>query len=417
MSAFGSAKEKNKYSIIMIYLIILSGSVLQRTYMAELQKINLFFTILIIGYEILKQKESLFVVKINLLTSFLIVSTIGAAVCMLLWSDFGSVVGYAANLSFVYMSYYIAKKLQFNKFVTVFVSLILVLAIISLAFYYIHFLQNTLPWIKLENQGTIYGGYRFWGIFARYENNRVLSYMRNIGVFWEPGMYQGYLIFAMVLLIQQKNDKWYLVKFFILGFAVLSTGSTTGIILLIPTVVLLFLSFTDGDNLSHYLIVGVLIIGVITLILFAQDLGTLLSLILPRDVVLKLFSDSISRNTRFLSIASDFRIIVAHPFGVATSQLGTIRQSSMLTFGRAFDNSVTNTHLTMFLMYGVIPGLLFLAISVKSTLSMGKKISEGILISLIVIIIMNTEPHYLCLFFTTFLFKSYMANCLIDDPI
>ncbi|MDD2198934.1 MAG: O-antigen ligase family protein [Bacteroidales bacterium] len=55
---------------------------------------------------------------------------------------------------------------------------------------------------------------------------------RNLGMFWEPGAFAGYIILAFGLNIQNFNEKFKLnkTKFIILGAALISTLSTTGYI-------------------------------------------------------------------------------------------------------------------------------------------------------------------------------------------
>ncbi len=73
---------------------------------------------------------------------------------------------------------------------------------------------------------------------------------RNSGMFWEPGAFAGYLIFAMMLTLTVKS-RLSTLYFWVLGITLLSTQSTTGYIGLV--IVLVGYLIASGDRLSSSL--------------------------------------------------------------------------------------------------------------------------------------------------------------------
>lgn len=402
--------EKIRTYFIIIYLLIMSGSVLQNLYMESLQKINIIITCFLVFVEISKNKRFFCEIPKNALSIFLIVAIVSSCINIIIWQDLGSIAGYLANISLLIVALIVAYKIDYLIFVECFVEIMLFLAIISLLFYYIPVISEILPSIHLKNTAS-YNGYMFYGIYAKYANAFYYTYKRNIGVFWEPGMYQGYLIFAMVLLSQNKKGRWDFVKFLLLAVAVISTGSTTGLILLLPVIYLFVMSYVEKHR-TIYVVLSVIMVGLLVMLLvFGQDVDTLMRLMFPTDVTTKLMDvNNISRNTRLYNIISDIKIIFSNPLGVANSQISSLREISMSSFGRNVDASVTNSSLTMCLLYGIVSGILYLWITVKGSLGIAKSYVSGIVVTLIVLIIINTEPHYLGIYFTAMMFSSFLQK-------
>lgn len=72
---------------------------------------------------------------------------------------------------------------------------------------------------------------------------------RNFGIFWEPGAHQGFIVFALLLLIMnQKNIEEYEKKFLILLCTLFSTLSTTGLI----CAVLIMIMYYIEKSKIHY---------------------------------------------------------------------------------------------------------------------------------------------------------------------
>lgn len=65
-------------------------------------------------------------------------------------------------------------------------------------------------------------------------------------------------------------------------------------------------------------------------------------------------------------------------------------------------NIQKDVYMAMMLYYGVLPGLLYLLLQIKACFKMTDNRCISAVILIITLIIINTEPHYMTLLFTTF---------------
>ena len=80
------------------------------------------------------------------------------------------------------------KKAYFDYFIDAYIKTMLVLVVCSLVFFYFPQVLNVMPGTVLK---TSRWSYDFYGIYAKFHNAEYEIFERNIGIFWEPGMYQG----------------------------------------------------------------------------------------------------------------------------------------------------------------------------------------------------------------------------------
>lgn len=395
-------KPKSEYIksyIAVIYLILMSGTFLQRLYMDTFQKINIVLMLLLIAYKVLKKDGSLRYVPRNIVSLFVAAAIIGTFINMFYWGDYGSIWGYVANISLVLMPFLLISEVDFDLFKESFIKVIVLIAAVSLVFFYIPALPDALPNIRFTER-TVAGGYQWYVLYAKFINTNNIWYSRNIGIFWEPGMYQGYLIFGMLLICMRKIRKRDIISLILLVLAVISTGSTTGYILLLM-MILIFINrlLSRQSQAFRYTVVIILLVGILVLFNFSSN-DILLSL-LPSEAAQKLTdTGNASRNTRLYNILSDAQLAFKNPFGIANSQIDTVRELSMRQYSSDVDSSVTNSTMSMLLTYGMIPGILYFALNVFSCFKLDKDKLFCLIVFAIMIITVNTEPHYLCLFFT-----------------
>lgn len=399
MTDFKSKSEYVKSYITVLYLILMSGTFLQRLYMDTFQKINIVLVILLITYKILKKDSSLRYVPRNIVSLFVATAIIGTIINIVYWSDYSSIWGYVANISLVLMPFLLISEVDFELFKESFINVIIFITAVSLIFFYIPALPNALPNIRFTEK-TVAGGYQWYILYAKFINTNNIWYSRNIGIFWEPGMYQGYLIFGMLLICLRKIRKRDIIRLILLVFAVISTGSTTGYILLLLMALIFINNLLSRQGPAvRYTIVLILLIGI--LVLFNISSNDILLSLLPSDAVQKLTdTENASRNTRLYNIISDAQLALKNPLGIANSQIDTVREYSIRQFSSDVDSSVTNSTMSMLLTYGMIPGILYFALNVFSCFKLDRDKLFCLIVFVIMIITVNTEPHYLCLFFT-----------------
>lgn len=125
----------------------------------------------------------------------------------------------------ILLAYNIILLLKTDEIVDSYLSFMKYLAILSLLGF---FFQDYLEFLKynFEFRDQLYNYYWFYGGIEGVD-------FRNFSIFVEPGLFQVYLIFAIILMIffkNEKNYKFYLILF-IFFFCVFTTKSTSGYIL------------------------------------------------------------------------------------------------------------------------------------------------------------------------------------------
>ena len=386
--------------LIVIYLLIMSGSVLQHHAMVLLQKINIFVAAAAFLEQWLKKGATLTIQK-NCLDIFMMLSAISLAIVAVTWVDFAGISGYVGNFCLLLTSYCISQRDDFEQIKEDFINTILFLAIVSLILYWGQNITGKLPYVSLSK-----GNYKFYFLYAQFTKNYIPVLNRNIGIFWEPGMYQGFLIFTMLLIaLDDKKDKNEFLKQVLLGITVLSTQSTTGL-LLIPFVVFVYLMKRLGafSVALQYGVIVVVLLAFFALLILPGSLDLILRLF-PSEVGEKLMNtDNISRNTRFYNLVIDGTIILQNPLGVPNAQLTEMRRSIGDSLFVKMDNSTTLSSLAMAEIYGIIPGILYAYVIMKGCMNMSANKFVAALVFVIFMVIINTEPHFLCLLLNVFIF-------------
>jgi hypothetical protein len=134
---------------------------------------------------------------------------------------------------------------------------------------------------------------------------------RNIGMFWEPGAFAGYIIVAFILNIQNFTEKFRVnkTKFMVLGGALISTQSTTGYILFF-----LFLIIVNFQFIKRNWVVGLLTILVISPLIYSTFINQDFLL----EKITSQYESSIEKEgeydpSRFGALLFDIHYIKKHP--------------------------------------------------------------------------------------------------------
>ena len=228
---------------------------------------------------------------------------------------------------------------------------------------------------------------------------------RNYGPFWEPGVYAIYLCIALIFSL--RAGKPITKREIILMLGVLTTFSTAGIIIL-------FIIFFDyayiqhifyrdrtrknvAQKNNHFKIIFVVI--TIALAVFAFTNYNI------RLVVFSKFLKQDYRYTstlaRLTSISGNLYIWLEHPlFGSGPSKLESLYLSYLRERGYAA-NSNTNGFLIHFSMYGIINGILYTYCLYHFINLVRQKKTSKLIIFIIFLMMMSTEPLMLSAFFNT----------------
>ena len=153
----------------------------------------------------------------------------------------------------------------------------------------------------------------------------------------------------------------------------------------------------------------IILLTVIAVFLNENILQGIVNAVSP-DIATKLdVSTSISGSTRWYGILGDAILVFKHPLGIGINHMVDEKNSIINVLTSISSGASTNTTLNMMLKYGVISGVMYLIICIRACFRMTNDNLCNTSIFIVMMIIINTEPHYLTLFFTT-LFMYYAGK-------
>lgn len=390
-----------RYTVIVFYVLFLTGSAFQNVYMSQLGQLNMVVTLAAFCFWVLTRRGKVFVQSKNIINIFVFYCFLNFIICSLFWNEMDYYNLYFANIAIFVMAALICRKISYHTFIKYFENVMLGLAILSLVGYYTSFL-NFLPARSME--GTFsYKTYLFYNVLTT-------NTERNCGFFWEPGMYQGVLVAAMVILILNKEKfRFVYFRFSVLFITVISTYSTTGYALLLAIVVLAFLEIIEKKST----VMANIIVGVTAIVLLlASNTGLIVDTFvksMPSIITDKIVNRDISYNTRMYSMAYDWILSFRYPLGVGRLQLNRLVKEVAIERGTMIA-ARTNTIGTAFVHFGLIGGVIYLYIWLKGMLQQNGSLAKRILVIIIFMTIINTEPHMYTLLFNILAFYWYQMN-------
>jgi len=151
------------------------------------------------------------------------------------------VTSYIAIILQVTIGAFCAILIPWKEFMRKFLNVIVVFATISLFFFLLSFVYPSIALLFPKTQGDAsvdyYNAYVY--VFMQpkgYTSFRLLT--RNTGICWEPGCYQAFLNIGLIFLLEKDDvgrNRIDIFCFTILFFAILTTMSTAGLIILVLT--------------------------------------------------------------------------------------------------------------------------------------------------------------------------------------
>ncbi|HOV68871.1 MAG TPA: hypothetical protein PLZ84_00940, partial [Clostridia bacterium] len=247
-------------------------------------------------------------------------------------------------LSTIAISMLVVSSVNFRKYCEAYIKIMLLISAYSVIVYA---LSLIVPWfIKLFPAVKNNIGDEAYNLGLTYV--RFGSLLRNMGIFWEPGAYQTYLVFAILieLFLIGNKSKLSLIIFFITLFTTLSTaGIQIGVLLLFVCII------EANKNSEHRTIKNIIAFSALIILI------PCVYYILPPNIQFavwgKLFYDNVSTSVRYDSVILPLKAYFASPFiGVGLSGL---KQSVQI----AGHMMTTNTPVNWFAAYGLIFGLIF----------------------------------------------------------
>lgn len=328
-----NSKSKNLiFGLLITLLIYMSGSVFFTSFNYS-QACLLVFSVVMFFYFTNEHK--------NILSNQIVVHFLLFVAFMLLTILLSAVTNYSSYIAIflqLVMSYAFIAICDFDDFKKIYVKIMLILAVVSLPCFLIILINPTFMLLFPKTVGQVSTDY-YNAIIYVFQSAKGFSYFvpfqRNNGIFWEPGAYQAFLNLALLFLFsdynEDSNKKYYIISIFIFSLTIITTGSTTGILLL------LFIVFSNFNKLNlifskRPLLMFLLVIAAFAIIIYINREGLVL------DTLLKKISNEFSNGT-FLSRVDIFDInILLNP----SSWLGMSFEKFSAQYGGAA-NSILHT--------------------------------------------------------------------------
>lgn len=293
--------------------------------------------------------------------------------------------GYIHKICFWILTLAVVRLYTLKEFVSSFYYIILFLAICSIIGFVLSMFGSS-----IINQGQVLTnttGFTYRNFYFYVAQSANIDFLRNQGIFREPGVFQMYLILALTLaFVNAKSVN--VNEFIILSLALILTKSTTGYI---TYIFLLLLLLSLGFVSTKHKIIVFLIIAFGGLYIFSST-EWLYSESGGYSVFNKILHNTASTVSRTASITENIKIFLEHPiFGAGMSNLVelfpeyTFRDYSMLLE----DN--TNTILVQFSTHGIFYGILWCYGFFYLSKSMFSKKLQQFLFLIIIILLFSGE--------------------------
>lgn len=369
-------KKLNFSNFIVFYLIISTGAI-------SLGKNESFivglFTVLLLANYIIKKKKITFTRK-----SLIIILFTFFCIFFSTLINITSFEGGASNFIFgfslkIINAILVINLLSFNTFIIKYIKQIFVLSSFSLFFYFTLLvypgLINFLP--KLPSIDP----YQYNFLIYVYETPRFSVFPRNMSIFYEPGVFQGLIVVAVLFLkFLNINTKKLYKYYFIFLVALLTTFSTTAYICIIGIILIKLNEFKNSKLISVVLII---------IMSLAFSLG-LFNIVLQNK--LQDPKSSVSSLRRFTDVQIETKMFLEKPFfgygyDYFTVKKQELDKSDSVEVWTGSTNSITY-HLALF-------GILFMTPIFVGYYILIKQIDKGfvnqIILYFVIIIVLMGE--------------------------
>lgn len=388
VQAFKREKKKNLiYSIFVLYLIYSTDSLIVA--------LGVNRTIEYGSYAILGMLACTFLVKMLVHNHGRISwDILLCVVCVLLSSIMNfdrSLIGLIKIFCLI-IGFYIATEFEPKRFVKVFVLMITLIAIASLIVYV---LKDFFIGLNIFPIVTGYKGQQFVNLFfANIRVNSVSSF-RNWGPFWEPGVYQAYVIVSLLFLMFDNLEFKYKNMMIIIHIITIGTIMSTTGFLAVPFLLIAFIldRSTSKKFLFLKISIGVMVFGFIFWFIGSPYFDTIFKnkFEMGQDI------------DRIVTVRYGIRLFLQNPiFGQSSAYTAKFHEMA----GQAF--AITNTYIANLVVFGLIMGILSVAFIYRFARSYRKTGIVTFLIFMSLIVSFSGENMIYCPLFSFIMF--YKAN-------
>lgn len=322
---------------------------------------------------------------------------------------------YSATTLFltIFVSFIYTKILPFSDFINIYIKTLRILCIWALLFYILCFwLKISIPHISMINGNGV--RYQNWWICVMMERNGGGILNRIMSIFWEPGVFASFLLIGIVFECRMVDRKADISTIIIFCTCLVLTFSTAGYLLF--AICICILLFKTNSKIFKA-ILSVIFIVLASLLVVGYD--EILSLLARwnYNVFYKLVEESSSFSTRFFAYEIEWDILKSSNY-IGAGLSGGSRMFALLEDKYEYViNARTSTSMMYISSYGIL-GLVYTLAWIYGSFKLmpGTWIEKAMFVVLMLAII-NKEPHNSCLASTTILFYSLNCNSTTDEVI
>ena len=406
---FNYLKAKGKYGVPIIFVLLPSFfSMFCSNY--PIDKVSFLFaaiTFLISMFTYVYFLFPIFSIRNNKKVFFKSISNIGFLVAfifaiimfvnLIVTKSYANVFGYCRILLYILSGLFISQTFTFEEFLKFFRKIFSTACVVSLFFFTIINIFGMNFSIQMYNGQY----YNYFYIFYVIASPNYLT--KNCSVFWEPGIFASMASFMIIIecFFIRAPFKKKLPFLILYTLSILSSGSMAGIFLLallIP-VFISSLNFKKGKIYELFSYIFAFISAFSLLLLFAYP-----------ELFIKLFpfieNKGVSLYTRILSLRIDFEIFLKNPIIGCGGQYEILFKEIVSTKYQSIVDSSVSTTGYLAATFGIV-GLLLTVIMIVGIFFIDSNkinIRQKIYLSIILLIIINKEPHLLSMVSWIFFF-------------
>ena len=295
-------------------------------------------------------------------------------------------------------SYLFSKACSMKYFVKIFQEIFIRISIVDLLFYFVlQYIGQFSAFPEIVNSNGVV--YKIGFIFNYMKNVPI----RNCGVFWEPGLYATAIIISLLFEYIFVERMSYF-RIIVLHICMFTTFSSAGIVLLLICDLLLLkeILYKFMEKRIAIVVLSVFLVALVILLLNSDSVLIALGLN-NHEFYYKLMSSNTKNSSRVLAISHNMELFRTNPL------LGAGIVKSYANTHLVEDTSTTTFMMSELGIIGVIPTIGIIYSVFKQHISY----IEKIIIVVMLLIIINKEPHMNLVLIWTLMF--YMINEKIKD--
>ena len=385
-----SYKTLKNYIIVLMYVVFMSGNTI--LFATNGNKLFIFFSLLcecLLGS--LLFVYILYKVNLKFQRGFILCFSLLVGNVLFTWFynfDFSSF-GYVYYIVVFSAGYLITEWMTYRDFFLIYDRVIYFLSIVSLFFTGLYYIAPTIiTYFPITSNAH---NIDFYNLLLWVTPTDFVYEFRNYGCFREPGVFQVYIILA--LMFHFSEHKINAKKFIVYSITLITTKSTTGYILY--ALLLSSYFFKKRIRLVKRIFLFVVFLGAGGGVVFYELNKS------GYSVFQKFALTNISFMTRLSNIVVNYHIFLQSPlFGVGvTSQMDLHHLLPRQLFNINTGGVDTNTFLSFFATFGVVYGVLSLIGTYKMVALIAKNKIDKFLYFLIMFLALITENFRYSIFF------------------